>query len=99
LKELARKMESTVLPPHAIARIGGEEFAILLHEPNPEKAIEKAEELHRFLLSSEWESIKITVSMGITHYQNGDTPNSIYIRADDALYISKRNGRKRLTVR
>lgn len=98
LKELARKMESAVLPPHTIARIGGEEFAILLQEPFPEKAIEKAEELRKFLLSAKWEILPITVSMGITHYQNGDTPNSLYIRADDALYASKRNGRNRLTI-
>lgn len=98
LKELARKMKSAILPHNTLARIGGEEFAILLQASDPEEAIKQAEELRKFIISSEWESLPITVSMGITHFQAGDTPNSLYIRADDALYASKRNGRNQLTV-
>ena len=39
----------------------------------------------------------ITVSMGITCFEDGDNTNDMYVRADDAQYASKRDGRNRLT--
>lgn len=97
LIELARKMENLIQPPHLIARIGGEEFAVVFYESDDQKAIKKAEELRTFVSVSEWESIAVTISIGITRFQDGDTSNSLFTRADDALYTSKRNGRNRVT--
>ncbi|WP_153731121.1 GGDEF domain-containing protein [Sporosarcina obsidiansis] len=97
LKELARKLEQMVDVPDIIARIGGEEFAIIYDDPNHQNNIKKAEELRRYLEESVWASIAITVSMGITTFTCGDTSSHIYVRADDAQYTSKRNGRNQLT--
>lgn len=97
LKELARKLEQSIDSPDIVARIGGEEFAVIFDNPNHQKNCEKAEELRRYIEESEWISIAITVSMGITRFQDGDNTNDMYVRADDAQYASKRDGRNRLT--
>ncbi|WP_252504354.1 GGDEF domain-containing protein [Sporosarcina sp. Marseille-Q4943] len=99
LMELARKMESIIQPPDVVARIGGEEFAVILHETDMHEAVNKAEQLRKFIAESEWESIAITISVGIAHLQDGDTSNILFTRADDALYESKRNGRNQVTSR
>ncbi|AXI00498.1 GGDEF domain-containing protein [Sporosarcina sp. PTS2304] len=97
LKELAQKLGQKIKAPNIVARIGGEEFAVIYDDANHEDNIQKAEELRMFLEKSPWASIAITVSMGITNFQSGDKASHIYIRADDAQYASKRNGRNRLT--
>ena len=97
LKELARKLEHSIDSPDLVARIGGEEFAVIFDNPNHQKNCEKAEELRRYIEESEWISMAITVSMGITCFEDGDNTNDMYVRADDAQYASKRDGRNRLT--
>ncbi|PIC77382.1 MULTISPECIES: GGDEF domain-containing protein [Sporosarcina] len=97
LREVARKLEYKIYSPHLVARIGGEEFAVLFDDPNHQKNCERAEELRCYIEKSEWNSIGITVSMGITNFRKGDQSSHIYGRADDAQYASKRNGRNCLT--
>ena len=97
LKELARKLEDRIDSPDLAARIGGEEFAVIFDDHDHQKNCAKAEELRRYIEESEWINVSITVSMGITNYQPGDQSSHIYVRADDAQYASKRNGRNRLT--
>ncbi|ARF14433.1 GGDEF domain-containing protein [Sporosarcina ureae] len=97
LREVARKLKYKIYSPHLVARIGGEEFAVLFDDPNHQKNCERAEELRCYIEKSEWNSIGITVSMGITNFRKGDQSSHIYGRADDAQYASKRNGRNCLT--
>ena len=44
------------------------------------------------------ETFKVTISLGIASLREDDTPESIIERADDALYISKKEGKNRVTV-
>jgi len=37
--------------------------------------------------------IKVTISLGISSFEPGDSPSSLLSRADEALYQAKRNGR------
>lgn len=97
LKELSRKLEQKIKMPNIVARIGGEEFAVIYDNPNHQYNVKKAEELRCYLEESTWTSKAITVSLGITNFQYGDKASHIYVRADDAQYASKRNGRNRLT--
>ncbi|PIC85838.1 GGDEF domain-containing protein [Sporosarcina sp. P20a] len=97
LRELARKLEHKVYSPDLVARIGGEEFAVLFDDPDHQKNCVRAEELRCHIEKSEWNSIAITVSMGITSFQEGDQSRHIYGRADEAQYTSKRHGRNCLT--
>ncbi|MHA6260131.1 sensor domain-containing diguanylate cyclase [Sporosarcina sp. CAU 1771] len=99
LVELAKKVQSSIQPPHLISRIGGEEFSIIFYDVDFQEAHKMTEDLREFLSVSEWNSIAVTVSAGITDFKKGDTSNTIFTRADDALYASKRKGRNRLTSR
>lgn len=97
LIELTHKMEQFMRPPHIIARIGGEEFGMIFYETNFEKKINEMENLREYIACSVWKNLSVTVSLGITHFQEGDTSSIIFKRADEALYHSKQNGRNRLT--
>ncbi len=96
LTELAKKMEQMIRPPHLVARIGGEEFAIIFYELNAEEATRQAEAVREFIAISEWDSIAVTISVGVTQHKVEDTSNSLFTRADDALYAAKRGGRNRV---
>ncbi|MCG3088095.1 GGDEF domain-containing protein [Sporosarcina cyprini] len=97
LKELAIKIKGLIPIHDSAARIGGEEFAIILKETEQESSSAFAEQLRAYIENSTWHSKPVTVSIGIATYQDGDTAESMYIRADSALYASKRSGRNRVT--
>lgn len=97
LKELAEKITGKTPSRYTIARIGGEEFAIILKLANRQTAFDFAEKIRKDVETSSWRSKPITISIGTATYQAGDTGESLYIRADSALYTSKRSGRNRVT--
>lgn len=85
-----------------VARIGGEEFGILLPDYKIEHAVKKAEEVLSRVRAETYvtdqHQIRFTVSMGIAQLAPGETAESWLKRADLALYHSKNTGRNRLTV-
>jgi diguanylate cyclase len=88
-----------------VARYGGDEFAILLDAPNLETAVAVAErirsaaETENFSAARQCEQIAITFSMGLTLVHDGDTTESLFKRADSALYEAKKAGRNRLRTK
>ena len=85
-----------------VARIGGEEFAILLPATNLELGILKAEQILKKIRSEaivqDNFNVKFTVSMGIAAHVEGETAETWIKRADEALYTSKNSGRDKLTI-
>lgn len=85
-----------------IARIGGEEFAILMPDYTASQAMIKAEELmakvRKETYVQEHHQIRFTVSIGIAQLSDGEEVNSWIKRADLALYHSKNTGRNRATL-
>jgi diguanylate cyclase len=85
-----------------VARIGGEEFVTLLPGADVEQAKKLCEEMRRKLGQVGFHfggtPVKITASVGISQIQNEDTPDSLFERADQALYRAKRGGRDRCEV-
>ncbi|MCV5831431.1 diguanylate cyclase, partial [Escherichia coli] len=61
-----------------------------------EEAIARCQSLRVQLAASEVEGIHITVSMGIAHWQGEWHFDSLFSRADDALYRAKREGKNRV---
>jgi diguanylate cyclase (GGDEF)-like protein len=86
----------------AVVRYAGDEFVILLPNTPLEAAISIAERLLETTRSKSMENIPAlytTISLGLATYpQHGMTGELLIKHADDALYISKRNGKNRLTV-
>ncbi|MBQ4833650.1 GGDEF domain-containing protein [Pseudoalteromonas sp. MMG010] len=78
-----------------VARVGGEEFMLILPNQNRDSAIVIAERLRIRIANTSFETIgNITVSIGIAHWPfHGDDINSVFKCADKALYQAKSNGR------
>lgn len=102
LTHAARICESVLRLNDICGRIGGEEFAVLLPETDPEGAGRTAERLREAVEASELVSgtarIKITVSVGVATLLPGQqlAMTELMRRADGALYQAKRDGRNRV---
>ncbi len=85
------------------ARVGGEEFALLLLGSNITQAQEIGERIrttiqnHNFVF--EEKKMPVTISLGLaTKGENDSQWQTLYDRADKALYLSKNSGRNKLTL-
>ncbi|MBE7203653.1 MAG: diguanylate cyclase [Parafilimonas terrae] len=85
-----------------LARFGGEEFGIVLPGADRAAARQVAETVRTSVMGRELvkrstgESLgKITVSLGVAVYRQGDTPASLMERADLCMFAAKRGGRNR----
>jgi diguanylate cyclase len=80
-----------------LARFGGEEFVMLLPETDAETALQVVDKLRETVEKSGFNAngdrVTITLSCGLTQYVEGDNNESLFVRADGALYQAKRNGR------
>jgi diguanylate cyclase len=81
------------------ARLGGEEFALLLPLTEAPVALEIANGLRSLDENTRFhhqgKPQQITISCGVTEFRDDDTPDSVYARADRALYRAKSEGRNR----
>ena len=97
LKVIAQLLEERMRETDYIARYGGEEFVMFLPGAREAEALELADVLREKIASSKFyhndETIRITVSCGISGFTKGDTHESMFERADKALYSAKHNGR------
>ena len=105
IRIVASAMKDSVKGKDFIARYGGEEFAILLPETPLHGGQIVAENVRKVIASRELkrkdtgESYgKITVSIGVSAYKRFDDVEGFIGRADKALYVSKENGRNKVTV-
>ncbi|WII71534.1 GGDEF domain-containing protein [Bdellovibrio sp. 22V] len=103
LKECVRLLnESFSREEDFIARLGGEEFAVILPGCNVDSAIKMAEEamnrIRKEVFVQDKLEIRFTISMGIAEITPGETADSWYKRADEALYESKQTGRNKFTL-
>jgi diguanylate cyclase len=86
------------------ARIGGEEFAILLPDTPFDGANILAEKMRLLFEQLDLKKKntgerlgKITLSFGVTRYKNSESADSFMNRVDQALYQSKKTGRNKVT--
>lgn len=75
------------------ARIGGEEFIILLLDTTKEVASIIAEDLRKMIEENQINNISVTVSLGVTSLNDSDTTEDVFDRADKALYMAKNKGK------
>ncbi|WP_166786755.1 sensor domain-containing diguanylate cyclase [Jeotgalibacillus salarius] len=99
LQDLAWKLEQEVRKDDVLVRFGGEEFVILLSGISEKLAVKIADRMRQNIESSDWPHSPITISIGVSGAKEMDTKESIFKRADEALYYSKGNGRNQVTLR
>ncbi|HTX41616.1 MAG TPA: GGDEF domain-containing protein [Acidobacteriaceae bacterium] len=100
LRRIAETLRQGTRPSDVLARYGGEEFVILLREAGLEAAEAAAERIRLDIatLTDLPENVTMTVSIGVAANHEGETSEGFLLRADEALYRSKREGRNLVTV-
>ncbi len=100
LKSVAAAITAAVRDQDVPARIGGEEFAVLLRNPGPEVAVEIGERVRQSVRELDLTSLGVpgvSVSVGVANASDADESiQALLDRADHALLRAKRAGRDRV---
>ncbi len=101
LRNFARTVTMQLRPDDLFARVGGEEFWILLPDTDVTGATQLAERLRGAVeamrVSYGHEALQITVSVGVCAVSQGDISQAL-TAADGALYVAKAEGRNRVVA-
>lgn len=102
LKIFAREIRSSFSNDAYMCRYGGEEFILYFLDYEEERVLQLLEwfrmKIEKMVIETETYKINITVSAGFTALNESDLTIDLGIsRADSALYLSKNNGRNRIT--
>jgi len=101
LRAVAGVALDTVRDSDMIFRFGGEEFLLMLHETKLSGAALLAERMRRRieeLVIFPDIDLHVTASMGVVTLTKDETAETIFMRADNAMYRAKNNGRNRVVV-
>lgn len=102
LKLLAKKLIDDTKSSDIAARFGGGEFCVLLKNVSQEDAVKFFVGLRAAIASNpvniKNESVKISVSIGVTFGKSDYNVDEILELADEALYRAKQNGRNRVEI-
>jgi diguanylate cyclase (GGDEF)-like protein len=98
LQDFARTLSGNLDPDALAARLGGEEFVVLLPTATPEAARALATKIRSAMAGTSGLDESITVSIGIARQQSHETLEHVVLRADHALLRAKRLGRDRIEV-
>lgn len=96
LKELVLKVKESIGTDDIFARVGGEEFMIILHDTDATTARNLSEKIRKSIEETNFSHVKnVTISIGFTIYIQNETQEPLLKRVDEALYKAKANGRNR----
>jgi diguanylate cyclase (GGDEF)-like protein len=96
LQKVAYVVKTHIRSTDIFGRWGGEEFIVILPETPFSGAIVAAEKIRREIEKANINGLHVTVSVGVTSFNKGDSPEEIVKRADEAMYEAKRGGRNRV---
>ncbi|KTC82215.1 regulatory protein (GGDEF domain) [Legionella cherrii] len=102
IKKLASLFMVSLRNRDIIGRYGGEEFAIILPGADLESSLKICNDLRlqfsRNYFTVNEQKVHVTISVGISSFNNNHDINSIVIQADKALYKAKERGRNQVVV-
>jgi diguanylate cyclase (GGDEF)-like protein len=100
LRQSARLLRNHVRASDLVARIGGEEFALLLPGISRESALLLCEEVRVAFTREDWSRVHpqlcVTLSIGLALWDGESPPSELIAQADERLYVAKRSGRNRI---
>jgi diguanylate cyclase (GGDEF)-like protein/PAS domain S-box-containing protein len=102
LIEVTKQLKASLRQTDILARIGGEEFSILLPETSAQAAMNLAErvrkEQNKLTITGDWQDeIKLSVSIGVSSFLSEDESfDTMFSRADKALYQAKNYSRNKV---
>jgi diguanylate cyclase (GGDEF)-like protein len=103
IQQVARMISENIRSSDICARYGGDEFVIMFNETGKQDVVKAVEWIVQSMASTpfdfEGNQITTTLSAGLAGYpDDGETVREVMANADEAMYISKRSGKNRLTV-
>lgn len=102
LKKIAILFKESIRAVDFVSRIGGEEFVFIFEQTDSQSALLVLEKLRQLVEEYDFyykdEKVIVTVSFGLTTIKKNDDIESLFIRADKALYNAKAQGRNRISI-
>ncbi|MBW4935481.1 GGDEF domain-containing protein [Marinobacter sp. F4206] len=102
LQLVARELSERLRATDFIARFGGEEFVLLFPETAPDAAKVAMDQLRQHVGNLPFhfsgEPVTVTFSAGLASFGAGDSEETVFDRADRALYLAKDAGRDRVHI-
>ena len=101
LRQLGAVLLGRLRVNDVLARIGGEEFALITPEVGLDGATELAGKIHRLIADTRFEfegtRVAVTVSVGAAEWQpHYEDPSDLFKAADEKMFEAKRNGRNQV---
>jgi len=101
LRQVSSMFHQQLRKIDVVCRYGGEEFAILLSQTNPQHALAVAEKLRRLVESWQFPGVPrpVTISAGVATFPDHGTARDELVKSADAgLYAAKQGGRNRVLL-
>lgn len=102
LRSVASSLNDSIRASDFVFRYGGEEFVILLKKCSLDHGKKVAEKIRRQVEENfsldKGQKLSVTISLGLTQFKENDSEDSVFQRADQALYKAKTNGRNRVEI-
>ena len=99
LSQISKIILENLRASDIFGRYGGEEFLIICTQTTKDNAFVLAEKLRVLIKEFNFEQIGYkTISLGISDFQKGDTTETLFKKADSALYEAKNSGRDKSVI-
>lgn len=103
LQQVTTLMQQEIRQNDILARVGGDEFCVILKQCRVGTALKIAERIRKNIdrLRFRWEGniFTVGVSLGLTEIKpEDDDVDAVFLRADEACFSSKKNGRNQVTL-
>lgn len=99
---LVESIKETTRPEDIVSRYGGEEFVILLPNTELDEAMQILSRVRRNLTKKFFlhdnNRLLITFSAGVAQFRPGEEQESVFKRADEALYRAKKGGKNQILI-
>lgn len=97
LKRISELVRANIRQEDIFCRIGGEEFVVILKQLDIFGAYVVSEKLRKIVETTDFtykgKTIKTTISLGVAEFSKNDTKQTLFKKADIALYTSKTSGK------